>query len=102
LLGLGARPCIAGQTTVDLPMLWTSLRWNWGNTLAVAAFCLLLMLGAVNNGFVFDDRDGAGPDNTIACVGLCDKDQQPAIGATRADVAPAATALLQSQAFATD
>jgi len=83
-------------------MLWTSLRWNWGNTLAVAAFCLLLMLGAVNNVFVFDGRDDAGPDNTIACVGLCDNDPQPAIGATRADVAPAAAALLHSQAFAAD
>ena len=96
------RSHVAGQMTVDLPMLWTSLRWNWGNTLAVAAFCLLSMFGAVNNAFVFDDRDGAGPDNTIACAGLCDKDRQPAIDATRADVAPAATALLQSQAFATD
>lgn len=93
---------LPAKTTVNLPMLWTSLRWNWGNTLAVAAFCLLLMLGAVNNVFVFNDRDGAGPGETSACVGLCDKDQQPAVGATRADVAPAAMALLQPQPFATD
>ena len=83
-------------------MLWTSLRWNWGNTLAVAAFCLLLMLGAVNNVFVFDDRDGTGASETIACVGLCDNARQPPVGAPRADVAPAATAMLQPQAFAAD
>ena len=60
---------------VHLPMLWTSLRWNWGNTLAVAAFCLLSILGAVNNVFVFNDRNGAGPGETLACNGLCDNDQ---------------------------
>jgi hypothetical protein len=82
-------------------MLWTSLRWNWGNTLAVAAFCLLSILGAVNNAFVFDDRNGAGPGEALACSGLCDKYQQPAVETPRADVAPATTALLQ-QAFAVD
>jgi hypothetical protein len=83
-------------------MLWTSLRWNWGNTLAVAAFCLLWMLSAVNNVFVFDDRDGAGAGETIACVGLCDKERQPEVSAPRADVAPVAAALFQQQAFASD
>lgn len=85
---------LSAKTTVNLPMLWTSLRWNWGNTLAVAAFCLLLMLGAVNDVLVSDDGDGAGSGKTSACTGLCDKDQQPAIGAARADVAPVAMALL--------
>ena len=83
-------------------MLWTSLRWNWGNTLVVAAFCLLALLGAVNNGFVFSEPDGAGPAKGLACVGLCDKSPQPIIGTPRADVAPAAMALLQPQAFASD
>ena len=25
-------------------MLWMALRWNWGNTLPVAAFCLLTII----------------------------------------------------------
>jgi hypothetical protein len=86
---------------VRLPMLWTSLRWNWGNTLAVAAFCLLSILGAVNNAFVFDDRNDAGPGEASACNGLCDKYPQSVVDTPRADVAPVTTALLQ-QAFAVD
>lgn len=83
-------------------MLWTSLRWNWGNTLVVAAFCLLALLGVVNNGFVFSEPDSAGPAKRLACTRLCDKNPQPMIDTPRADVAPAATALLQPQAFAVD
>lgn len=84
---------------VKLPMLWISLRWNWGNLLAIAAFCLLSMLGAVNNAFVFSDHGGAEPGNALACIGLCDTHTQLKIGATRADVAPAPIALLQPQPF---
>ncbi|GEM_PF-6505222 len=83
-------------------MLWTSLRWNSGNTLAVAAFCVLALLGAVNNAFVFDDRDGIEPGKALACAGLCDSRPQPVIGRTRADVAAAAMALLQPQPFVVD
>jgi hypothetical protein len=43
----------------DLPMLWSSVRWNWGNTLAVAAFCVLSILGAASNLSIFNERDGA-------------------------------------------
>jgi hypothetical protein len=93
---------LSAECKVNFAMLWTSLRWNWANTLVVAGFCLLAMLGAVNNAFVFYDRDGAGRGETLACGGLCDTDKQPAVGSPRADVAPATTALLQSQAFAFD
>lgn len=81
-------------------MLWTSLRWNWGNTLVVAAFCLLAMLGAVNNASVLSDRDVVEAGRTPACIGLCDNHAQLTMGATRADVAPAMTNLLQPQPFA--
>ena len=84
---------------VKLPMLWISLRWNWGNLLAIAAFCLLSMLGAVNNAFVFSDPDDAEPGKALACIKLCDTYSQLSIDATRADVAPAPIALLHPQAF---
>ena len=83
---------------VNLPMLWTSLRWNWGNTLAVAGFCLLWILSAVNNVFVFDGRADSRAGEMAACIGLCDNNRQPEVGAPRADAAPATTALLHSQA----
>lgn len=79
-------------------MLWTSLRWNWGNTLVFAAFCLLALLSAVNNAFVFYDRDGASRGDALVCSWLCETNQQSLISAPRADVAPATMALLEPQA----
>lgn len=67
---------------VNLPMLWTSLRLNWGNTLAVTAFCLLSVLGAISHVLVSNDRDDAGPGKTE-------------IGTSYTDVAPPMTAPLQ-------
>jgi hypothetical protein len=40
-------------------MLWTTLRWNSGNTAAVAAFCLLPVIGFANGSF--SDRVAPGP-----------------------------------------
>jgi hypothetical protein len=44
----------------NLPVLWSSVRWNWGNTLAVAAFCVLSILDAASNLSIVNERDGAG------------------------------------------
>jgi len=51
-------------------MLWTTLRWNWGNTLAVAAFCLLPMIGFVNAGFSDKMSTGTAPSVELRHCGL--------------------------------
>lgn len=86
----------------NLQMLWTSLRLNWGNTLAIAAFCMLAMLGAVNNGFVLDERNGAGRGEMLACSRLCEEGKQSEVGVPRAHVAAAPRPLVQPTALAVD
>ena len=50
-------------------MLWTTLRWNWGNTLAVAAFCLLPIIGFAEGGFSDKEPMGAAPSAELqSCV----------------------------------
>jgi len=34
-------------------MLWMALRWNWGNTLPIAGFCLLTII-AIGEGWSTD------------------------------------------------
>ena len=43
-------------------MLWKSLRWNWVNTWAIAAFCLLPFIGLASGNF--------GHGKTVASVSL--------------------------------
>jgi hypothetical protein len=40
----------SGPANRKLLMLWNSLRWNLGNTLAVGAFCLLPLVGLIGSG----------------------------------------------------
>lgn len=80
-------------------MLWTMLRWNLTNTLAIAAFCLLSMLSAVNSGFLLSGADHDSVSGAAACAELCVRDRQLAVGKPRAHVAPIAAALIQPQAF---
>jgi hypothetical protein len=47
------------QAQLDgLFMLWKSLRWNWVNTWAIAAFCLLPFIGLASSSFG-DGKTGA-------------------------------------------
>jgi hypothetical protein len=52
-------------------MLWTSLRWNLGNTLPLAAFCLLSIL-AIGEGWTTAPGDAnpvpAVQSNTVAAL----------------------------------
>jgi hypothetical protein len=50
-------------------MLWTMLRWNAGNTLPLAAFCLLSLLGAVNSGLTANGNDNERSADTRVCSG---------------------------------
>ena len=43
-------------------MLWKSLRWNWVNTWAIAAFCLLPFIGLASGNF--------GHGKTVASVSV--------------------------------
>lgn len=51
-------------------MLWTTLRWNWGNTLAVAAFCLLPVIGLVEGGLSDKMSAGTAPSVELQSCGL--------------------------------
>jgi hypothetical protein len=68
----------------NMTLLWTSLRWNWANSLVIAAFCLLPFLtlpgGAANDQRLADATVSAGqygnsglannnPVVSSACVG---------------------------------
>jgi hypothetical protein len=46
-LVLNRCPRLIGKRSM---MLWTTLRWNWGNTLAIGAFCLLPLIGLAGDG----------------------------------------------------
>lgn len=81
----------------SLPMLWMMLRWNLANTLAIAAFCLLSMLSAMNDALFAGSSKADSLAGATACNRLCDRAQQLPTGERHA--APIAAALMQPQAF---
>lgn len=68
-------------------MLWTSLRWNLGNTLPLAAFCLLSIL-AIGGGWTTVPTDAspipAVQSRPIAAL-PADPHQPSAVGALSID-----------------
>lgn len=85
---------------VSLPMLWTMLKWNVGNTLPIAAFCLLSMLGAVNSGLTASSGGHERLAEAPACSGLCSAEPTTSVTAPRDHVAPSAIALVLPEAVA--
>lgn len=83
-------------------MLWASLRWNWPNTAAVAAFCLLALLGAANSEFFSAASSGRGPADGRAYSALCDKRHQPGAGAPRVDATADIKPSIQPEALGID
>jgi hypothetical protein len=83
-------------------MLWTMLRWNVGNTLPIAAFCLLSMLGAVNSGLTASGSDNERLAEVGACSGLCSSTPTTSASAQRHPVASCTIALIVPEEFAVD
>jgi hypothetical protein len=64
-------------------MLWTTVRWNAANTLPLAAFCLLSMLGAVNSGLTASSNNDARMAEARACKSCLLQSQQLLVVAAR-------------------